>query len=144
MLGLYLDALSDEQRDRVIECEDFGFGQNWDGQGRGCLVAVAELGEREHTKVYLKFYVQGEASVGVQFDDLIARFGKARVVAACKARAARGNNITREAQQAEKDGRLQSLTGAAHADRVGCPSARRLIPEGGKVGRVPLDCGVTE
>ena len=82
------------------------------------------------------------------FPRLCKRFGKARIVAACKARAARGNNISREAQRAEKDGRVQTQTGVAHADRVGCPSAlgeirsevyRELVPVGGMNGRYPED-----
>lgn len=118
MVGLYIDALSDEQRDRIVEAEDFGHGRSWDARGRGCLVAVAELEALERTKVYLKFYVPGEASVGTQFDDLIAHFGKARIIHLCKARAARGN-------------RLHEIRAEVY---------RELVPAGGMSGRFPEDC----
>ena len=151
MLGLYLDALSDEQRDNVIEAEEFSNGQFFNGHGIPCLVGAAE---REYFEVHgLSSNMPPVAlsmgrcrgGMGMAFDLLCARFGKDRIVAACKARAAKGNNISREAQRAEKDGRVQTQTGVAHADRVGCPSAlgeirsevyRELVPVGGMSGWV--------
>ena len=101
MVGLYLDALSDEQRDRVIEAEQFGNGMFFNRAGVGCLVGVAEREYFENNKFSnaafcppVAFAMSNLRGVGESFDRLCKRFGKARIVAACKARAARGNNIT--------------------------------------------------
>ncbi len=95
IVGRYIDALSDEQRDNVIEADGFGYGQMWDDEGRGCLVAVAEVvvGAPIAMPIAQRFCNEGQL-VGCTFDNLCYRFGKARIVAACKARAAIGNAPT--------------------------------------------------
>lgn len=100
MVGLYIDALSDEQRDRVIEAEDFNDhpmrGYFYDGCG--CLVAVAEM-EDEEDSCPINIAMErprrwsGHSYPGNAFPALCERFGKDRIVALCKARAARGNRI---------------------------------------------------
>ena len=154
VVARYIEKLSDEQRDNIIEAEAFNNAQYFDAHGVGCLVGVAEREYFAHhgfdavcPPVAFSLTVFG-GGVGGHFDTLCRKFGKARIVAACKNRAARGNNISREAQRAEKDGRVQTQTGVAHADRVGCPSAlgeirsevyRELVPVGGMNGRYPED-----
>ena len=96
-IARYLRALSDEQRDNVIQAEEFGNGQYFDWRGVGCLVGVAEL-EFDNTDDYhmppvaMSLGFSG-GSVGEQFDILCTRFGKDRIVAACKNRAAKGNRL---------------------------------------------------
>ncbi len=114
--GRYIDALSDEQRDNVIEAEDFGYGQLWDYEGRGCLVAVAEnLAKTGDSVVAPKFRCGAPTyGVGHQFDRLIKRFGKDRIVRLCKERAATGNRlheIRAEIYEGHRDAGLVPMLG---------------------------------
>ena len=115
--GRYIDALSDEQRDNVIVAEEFGYGQRVDAYGRGCLVEVAEQGASD---VCLRFkFPYPQLGVGAQFDALCKRFGKTRIVAACKKRAARGNAPT--------------------VTEIRAKVYRELVPVGGMSGMFPRD-----
>ena len=93
LLGRYLGALSDEQRDRIIEANAMITGNYLDDNGTGCLVGVAEGADEQPIAEGV-----GEKAfdlvVEFSFDELCDRFGKDRIVAACKARAARGNAPT--------------------------------------------------
>ena len=98
MLGLYLDALSDEQRDRIIEAKDLYAGLSFvvtyaNGDKCGCLVGVAEMNYDMSAEAPINDSMYGGKPCG-RFPRLIERFGKTRIVAACKARAARGNAPT--------------------------------------------------
>ena len=128
LVGKYLDALSDEQRDRVIEAGDFNDGNKYfDDDGCACLVGVAErdsfsAGGRwlRSPPVDLKVGENYFGNAGDNFPSLIMRFGKARIVAACKARAARGN--------------------APKLTEIRSEVYRELVPVGGMNGRFPEDC----
>lgn len=122
MIGSYIDALSDEQRDRIIEAKDFNdrpmSGYFYDGCG--CLVAVAEM-EHEEDSCPINIAMVNNTRThpfgtypGNQFPALCERFGKDRIIALCKARAARGN-------------RLHEIRSQVY---------RALVPVGGMNGRI--------
>ena len=136
LVGRYIDALSDEQRDNVIVAAEFGYGQRVDAYGRGCLVQVAEQGASD---VCLRFKFQyPQRGVGGQFDALCKRFGKARIVAACKARAARGNRIHEMRAEIYEELTPREVM----AWREG--KARRLVPDGGMYGSTLITSGGTD
>ena len=100
VVARYIDALSDEQRDRIIEAGRFcdGFGRYFDPQSTdlcGCLVGVAE---HEAFATDSPLVEESEFRNGWypsdRFPVLCARFGKDRIVRLCKARAAKGNQPT--------------------------------------------------
>ena len=97
IVGKYLDAISDEQRDRVIEAKDFYDGTEdffWDGCG--CLVGVAEMvfvGGADPINDAVLRASDYYACPASRFPKLCRRFGKDRIVAACKKRAAKGNRL---------------------------------------------------
>lgn len=93
MLGTWIDALSAEQKDRVIE------GQGWTEKmiesrtsDDRCLVghAVGGLHGWRHVRARDRCDL---LLVGCRFDRLVARYGLTRIVALCKARAAKSNRI---------------------------------------------------
>ena len=89
MVGRYIDALSDEQRDRIIEAREMIIGDYGDEDGDGgpgCLVGTAEGAEDQPVADALGYF-----RVEFAFDDLADRFGKDRIVRLCKARAAKNN-----------------------------------------------------
>ena len=95
LVGKYIDALRDEQRDRIIEGEDFGDGWyyvNPDNTSCRCLVGHAEDWSIDHWGVAVRG-VWSPVSIGpcVRFPSLADRFGIDRIVRMCKARAAKGN-----------------------------------------------------
>ena len=81
-MGRYIDGLTAEQRDRLVEAKDFLDDDWWDGvEGVGCLCCTAEGGWSDDL-----------SNVGVdhpayRFPQACDRFGKARVVRAIKLRA---------------------------------------------------------
>ena len=101
-MGSYIDALSDEQRDRVIEAkswsppEDGWFVDEYDHSCR-CLVGHAADWRRIRCSVGsvqdAGDVVSDPRGAYWRFPHLQARFGTDRVIAACKARAAKGNNL---------------------------------------------------
>ena len=90
----YIEKLSDEQRDNIIEAEAFSNGQYFDYEGVGCLVGVAEREWFDERGTDTGKAPIGGYSTGARFDRLCRRFGMFRVIAACKKRAARGNAPT--------------------------------------------------
>ena len=98
MLGLWIDALTDEERDRIIEA------QNWESgnpcYGNNCLVGHAK--ECATTPEMIRALDIGYFdSPMLRFDLLVGRFGLDRVVRAIKARAAKGNRIELPGDTAE-------------------------------------------
>lgn len=105
--GQYIDSLTDEQRDRLVEQKDFNSGFSWWGPGGcGCLVGTAEGGVpsrfskimRAHDRVQLRHYDARpnwtmldipwrDAPASIRYPKLVRRFGKERVVRAIKLRA---------------------------------------------------------
>ena len=146
IVGKYIDALSDEQRDKIVEAKDMHAGKWgwWDG-GCGCLVATAEMtvGEYETPPVTVRvspkvpdYYATRDWRAFCPqhaFPRLCERFGKDRIVRLCKERAAKGNapNI-----RAIRDGIYVERKDTV--EREGSS-----IPAGGKIGRFPLDSGFT-
>ena len=124
LVARYIDAISDEQRDRVIEAKDisdgpFFFNDQPDGTYCGCLVGVAEM---EHARMEAPIdrgMYTGSWYPSDFFPRLCRRFGKARIVAACKARAAKGNAPT--------------------VTEIRAKVYRELVPVGGMNGRYPED-----
>lgn len=96
MLGLYLDALTAEGRDRVIEAEDIYAGRDgYFHDGCGCLVGVAEMVEGLGDRCPVNFEVSGRCGwidlPSSRFPSLCDRFGKEMVIRLCKERAAKSN-----------------------------------------------------
>ena len=95
MLGKYIDSLSDEQRDRIIEAKDFGDGWQFidrDNPACKCLVGHAEgyyLNEDGYQQQ--KDETDGWETVYMLFPELMQRFGADRIIRACKLRAAKTN-----------------------------------------------------
>ena len=99
IVGRYIDALSDKQRDRVIEA------QGWCWQfsnlaGCHCLVGHAEAyvghaatdsAHDEAGELLRISYDQNGWLVYDKVPELFDRFGQDRIVRLCKARAAKGN-----------------------------------------------------
>ena len=131
MVGLYIDALSDEQRDRVIEAK----GWTWDFTDQEdpscrCLVGHAEdyrwrngfsceVATDPATSVHKDETNYGGTPIYNIVPRLFRRFGKDRIVAACKARAARGNAPT--------------------VTEIRSKVYRELVPAGGMSGHYPED-----
>lgn len=94
----YIDGLTDEQRDRIIRAQEWGWGACAVNEKRrdpdnpmwfGCLVEQA-WGNWDEASQTREFH-----SIGLGgFDSLVLRFGLDRIVRACKARAARANTVT--------------------------------------------------
>ncbi len=103
IVGMYIDALSDEQRDRIIEAKDFYDGDEdyFDPEDSvcGCLVGVAEMVNEDgdcpiDDEIFLRLnHRLINPWPSQQFPSLCDRFGKDRIVALCKARAAKGNRL---------------------------------------------------
>ncbi len=136
MVGKYIDALSDEQRDRIIEAEDFFTGPCYFSvDGCGCLVGVAEMRDEMGARP-IDDSIRGRLHGGITmrpswyFPVLCDRFGKDRIVALCKARAAKGNKI--QVVREIRDGIFQERKDAAERDRF-------LVPVGGMNGKHPRD-----
>lgn len=113
-MGRYIDELDDEGRDRLISAPEFNDGFRWwDGDGCGCLhgtacgPAVDVMGTAEWVRYWdtpegtsrfagaigdsIVAMSWSRAPASVRYAYAVARFGKARVVRAIKARAARRN-----------------------------------------------------
>ena len=134
--GQFLDAANDQQRDRVIEAigwsDDF---VDFDDHSCRCLTGHAEDWFRDEATGELGrldgsihphfdgpwFRTRNRRGVVAfnQFPKLCTRFGKARIVAACKARAARGNAPT--------------------VTEIRKKVYRELVPVGGMSGMFPRD-----
>ena len=146
--GQFLDAANDQQRDRVIEA--MGWGNDFVNESDPsckCLVGHAEGWFYNEHGAYEKLDQAIDSPDGkewhraknrryvlafIQFPHLCRRFGKDRIVAACKARAARGNAPTVTEIRTEI---YEELTPREFmAWREG--KARRLVPDGGMNGRV--------
>ena len=84
--GQYIDAISDVQRDRIIEAREIIVEEYEDANGSGCLVGTAEGAEDQAVADALGYF-----RVEFAFDRLSHRFGKDRIVRLCKARAAKNN-----------------------------------------------------
>ena len=131
MVGLYIDALSDEQRDRIVEAK----GWTWDFTDQEDPSCRCLVGHAEDYRLRNGFSceVATDPATSVHKDEtnyagtpiynivprLFRRFGKDRIVAACKARAAKGNAPTVTEIRAEV--------------------YRELVPAGGMNGRYPAD-----
>lgn len=93
LVGRYIDSLTDEQRDRIVEAEMFSpeLRHWWSRRdGCGCIVGTAEA-MWNHTMLDENFadYPVDEHSenAGIRVHHLAVRFGHDRVVRACKLRA---------------------------------------------------------
>ena len=104
LVGRYIDALRDEQRDRVIEADGWSWQYLERHTGCRCLVGHAEnwvikrtTGGTKYGSPYYARDVTADPGclVANRVPDLFIRFGMNRVVPLLKARAARGNNIAR-------------------------------------------------
>ena len=103
VVGRYIDALNDEQRDRVIEATSWsppedGLFVDEDDHSCRCLVGhAADWGRMQGswggTVQGPRDVINNGVEVSNRFPDLQYRFGTDRIIAACKARAAKGNNL---------------------------------------------------
>lgn len=138
IVGRYIDALSDEQRDRIIEAEDIydGHGGYFNVDGCGCLVGVAEMVDRhgarpidlEHGERNLLLRREDDdlETPSEMFPHLCERFGKSRIVAACKARAAKGNAPN-----------IRAIRDGLYVERKDTVEREGLVPPGGMSGHWP-------
>jgi hypothetical protein len=86
VIGLYIDSLTDEQRDRIIEAQKWSEWALHDLKtSERCLVGHAEQ-ESRYKDTTIPW-------VPYRFTELCIRFGKDRAVALCKARAAKNNRV---------------------------------------------------
>ena len=143
LVARYIDALSDGQRDNVIEAKEFTDGNQFVDCGIGCLVGVAEMNlDRSADRpihMAMADIVRGRMSApGYNFPRLCDRFGKDRVIAACKARAARGNSIHEIRAEIYEELTPREVM----AWREG--KARRLVPDGGMYGSTLITSGDTD
>lgn len=97
MLGRYIDGLTEEQKDKVIQAQEWRTGSMGVAQGPRCLMGHAK-------GIYED--VQGDPfygiRLGVTFDSACRRFGQQRIVRACKLRASKPQFILPTAQQSSK------------------------------------------
>jgi len=121
IVGKYIDALSDVQRDRVIEAKEIRPGGffHYDGDGVsivGCLVSVAQC-ENFSMKSRVKMFTVSHdcvcslSKLGAGFDTICHRFGKDRIIRLCKARAAKPYqiiNVEVDIHDLELEGALQN------------------------------------
>ena len=111
LVGRYIDALSDEQKDRIIEATSWSEpseGVYVDKQDPSCrcLAGHAENWYREkvdHTQARPLGIIIPKCSIdaAIQFPNLQDHFGVERIIRVCKARAAKGNRIPTEALRHE-------------------------------------------
>ena len=123
MVGLYIDRLSDEQRDRIIEAKEW----TWQFVEVGNPSCRCLVGHAEDYEIFTcdDGYRGSRSRDPIRFTSdafqrvprLFNRFGQDRIVALCKARAAKGN-------------RLHELRAEVY---------RALVPAGGINGRYPED-----
>jgi len=104
MIGRWIDSLTDEQRDRIIEHPDPTYdGEYWwdDKRDCGCLVGAALVAE-EWVPGFFGLRIparvadtrrKGEYEVGNRFFVATSRFTAPRMWRVVKARAARANRI---------------------------------------------------
>jgi hypothetical protein len=96
MIGKWIDGLTDEQRDRIIEGHEWTAG-SMSGYGASrCLVGHAfDYRRNGGFQDVVAAQASGQHGIGVafRFDALVARFGLNRIVRACKMRAARRNVV---------------------------------------------------
>lgn len=124
IVGRWIDSLSDEERDRIVEAQDAGFGSQR-GTAR-CIVemagyrAGAHMAGRIHDVEKLRAYAArmsaklgypppiglpfARQSVEAHFDLLCIRFGLARIVRLCKLRAGHVPEIPQPSGRAERTG----------------------------------------
>lgn len=98
MLGRYIDGLTDEQKDRIIQAQEWAAAQNkaFGGRNPRCLVEQAQgfVGCAVNNTDYFIY--------GMRFDMACGRFGIKRIVRACKLRAAKFNFILPNQQRQVK------------------------------------------
>ena len=91
MIGLWIDGLTDEQRDRIVSAQGWITGRvGRPSEGTHCLIGHAHHDVILQGDTAWKMWVRIRpilGDVGTQFDDLCRRFGKDRVVRAIKLRA---------------------------------------------------------
>ena len=91
-MGRFIDELTDEQRDRLVEAEDFTTATWWE-DGYGCLCGTALLlNTMEKQSAYAARnpsspFIWPLEAAQIRYIGAIVRFGKARVVRAIKLRA---------------------------------------------------------
>lgn len=126
MLGLWIDSLTDDDRDAILRHPDPTYGGDlyWDlDRECGCLVGTVLNARHPHVRPLRaslpEFEVErpcGELmelrDVGHRFPELTARFGARRVWRACKQRAAKGNRVDL-GEPAEAEAVVPVLSGRA-------------------------------
>ena len=92
-MGRFIDGLTDEQRDRIVEAKDFTDGWDWWDGECGCLVGTIEEGagaiaiKMIAASMQVRYKRWRHLFPHHRFPMAVARFGKARIVHAIKARA---------------------------------------------------------
>lgn len=132
VIGRYIDAISDVQRDRIVEAQGWCWEfTNFDDPACHCLVGHAEacddvgqpteraIDARGREMMMMRSF-SGEP-VFLRFMTLRRRFRMDRIVRLCKTRAAKGNNPT---ILSEKDTCISDTTevganASSHADGSG-------------------------
>jgi len=103
MLGRYIDGLTAEQKDRVIEAQGWTRGQVEDRKGNRCLVGHAVGGARVDNLVTHHIWMNevwgiNIGKIGERFDDLHWRFDQ-RLIHAIKLRAGKPQPVLQSQRQ---------------------------------------------
>ncbi len=136
LMAKYIDAVSDEARDRIIMGQGWTDGLIDDHRGNRCLIGHATEGcpvlyrvpvGREWHRVLHEDHPENvlidfDNWVGDRFDKAVVRFGMERVVRACKARAGKVRS-TVTVQSHTRTASPQQSPGAA------APQVPALAPE---------------
>ena len=139
IVARYIDALSDVQRDRVIEAKEW----TWDfvdakDPSCRCLVGHAEdyndlslPVDRTDNGLRYAHNSRGD-SVAMAVPYMFERFGKNRIIRACKARAAKGNRLHEIREEIYRGLTVPEVLRWRE-------KAAGLVPVGGMSGRFPED-----
>lgn len=96
-VGKIIDAMTDVERDRLIEAQGWCAKVLMDKDGNRCMLGHA-VGSVNDVQIRAEAAGlcrrMGVYRAGDTFDELVARFGMDRIVRAIKLRAAKGNNVT--------------------------------------------------
>lgn len=111
MLGRYIDGLTEEQKDRVIEAQNWCSNVGLNEHGERCLVGHVHNFLADVLMVLAVF--DEYWTVGPWFDALVSRYSKDHIVRAIKARAAKSHQISLSAptQQHKLQHNLTNIAG---------------------------------
>jgi hypothetical protein len=130
IVGRFIDGITPEQRDRIVTAHDFeyaavfrgSYGNGMTAVGEGmCLIDTVFNESGAWHKYTLVDHIvpnrRATFALGYRFDELCCRFGPARVIRACKLRAA-GIRLVNNSQDIDIQRLLNAISLDLHGRKV--------------------------